>query len=277
VSGDGFGNWMIAAYQAIWVSDDDGLNWTQVTEPVASQNWSYVVAVAEKTFVLVLSAGPGTNYVFHTVALGANWTDVTPNSGAAIKLRNPASNGTGRVVIPHTDGTTTEFKAWVSEDYGLTYTETVEDNGYSNSNVISYTGGKFVVGLNGPGIYYSDTGLAGSWTLKSHSGIYTGTTGLYAFVDPYWFGNAEGEQTVTRTSDLAVDPALPASPGDYREFTGFATDGGIAIGAIWNDQGDPVYTGVYSTSDSLLMDSQVPPAAQDGADYYWIAYAGTML
>lgn len=269
VATDGAGNWMATIYQSAWRSDDDGLTWTISPTLPADRSWHFCCAVGPASFIVICGT-LGDEQVQRTDDNGATWTDVTPAGGN--HLLNAAWDGADTVVMIHDGGGPDVLSAWVSQDGALTWEEISESNGYSIPLFISYDNATFVVGLVAAGLMYSSTGLAASWTFKSHSGQYTGETGLFAHASSYWIGNAAGESTQFRVADLDDDVTLPGSAGDYRDFNSLASGDGVVVAVGYLDSGGAPYTGIWTTTGSVSLTAVAGPAGLDDSELFSIAF-----
>jgi len=147
---------MLSGFGELYESTDYGLTWNLLTKETADQELTYIF---DGENIRIVST-PGSTYrIAYSDDLGNTWTAFTPEKEFRSFSVSPFS---GKIVAAEMIGPTSRIAYWLSDDYGSTWTKTIEfDQIKWNSDSVFFYHSPFESGLllaiNGPSVSSSPT------------------------------------------------------------------------------------------------------------------------
>ncbi|CAN5118615.1 hypothetical protein BH09BAC5_BH09BAC5_02040 [soil metagenome] len=172
-------NSIVAGYDDVWRSTNQGGNWTQLSTNIANGNTLECLEVAPSDFNTIYCSAGSTLY--KTSDLGATWT--THNAGGSPSITSIVVNPTNPNQVWITrGGYTSIYKVQMSLDGGSTWTNLSSGLPNVSVNTSLYENGSanlIYIGTDA-GIYYRDT-ITNAWTNYSNGLPNTSVTDLQIF------------------------------------------------------------------------------------------------
>lgn len=246
----------------LWRSADDGDTWTRSPLPAEAPDTTFNFLCSPYPGIMLMS---DRSQIWQSVDGGLVWTKINhgiPLTGGR-RLGRMATTGAGTVLIAVVAAGLDEYA--YSTDSGGSWTHTNTGLNFGVAASVSYGNGLFILGIDGAAIEYSASGLPGTWSLTSYSSVVVGAVYDFVWTGTYWFGRTSNNAQV-RTTDPALVVSVPSIP-DRRFSNALAMGPGVVV---YVDQAadDPVFPGIYTTLESLVLTPRASPPGEAGFRYY---------
>lgn len=181
-------------------STDGGLTWDEVSLPAAlNTSINSIVSPSDGVFVCC-----DRTQIFRSTDSGATWSQITHGMsfGSGQRIGNLACNRDGVIMCAMVFASLEGYG--ISEDDGLTWTETSTGTGVAVANYISYANNNWILSLATGGIEYTaiQAPASGDWATKNYSGS-TATEDFAWDGTRYWAIGSLGQM---KTTSLATEP-----------------------------------------------------------------------